>query len=76
MPAIIATLLFVGVVISDIALLISAANTKGVGFREYIQLSDFGIFVLQFGVHPVWAAINVVAVLIVVALWWADVSRR
>lgn len=75
MLAALAVLLFVGVIVSDIALLISAASTKGVGFWEYIQLSDFGILVLQFGVHPVWAVVNILGAVLAFALWAAESSR-
>ncbi len=75
MFAVIALVLFVGVVVSDIALLVSAANTKGVGLWEYIQLSDFGIFVLQFGVHPVWAVVNILVAILAFALWAVESSR-
>lgn len=75
MLAVIAIVLFVGVVVSDIALLISAASTKGVGFWEYIQLSDFGILVLQFGVHPVWAVANILVAILSFALWALESSR-
>ena len=75
MFAVIALVLFVGVVVSDIALLVSAANTKGVGLWEYIQLSDFGIFVLQFGVHPVWAVVNILVAILAFALCALESSR-
>lgn len=68
-------LLLVGVVVSDIALLISAASTKGVGFWEYIQLSDFGILVLQFGVHPAWAVANILVGILAFALWAVEGLR-
>jgi len=53
--------LFVLVTISSGICTISTASALDMSYWDYIQLSDFGILMKMFEVHPTWATINVAA---------------
>lgn len=46
--------------ISQITLAIQTMKAAGMGFFEYAQLSDFGLFLAMWGYSPVWTLAGLV----------------
>lgn len=69
--AIVAVSLFSMMFVSNLILEIITISEVG-GWWEFMQLSDFGILVAQFGVHPVWATVNIVGTLASGVLFFAS----
>ena len=63
--------LFGVMLVSNLILEIITISEVG-GLWKFMQLSDFGIFVAQFGVHPVWAAVNIVGTFTSAILFFAS----
>lgn len=68
---IVAASLFGVMLVSNLILEIITISEVG-GLWEFMQLSDFGILLAQFGVHPVWAAVNIVGTLTSAILFFAS----
>lgn len=62
------------VLASNLALEVMTVSAVG-GFWEFMQLSDLGVLVAQFGVNTVWATANIVMAVGTV-LWFWVVSGR
>lgn len=62
------------VLASNLALEVMTVSAVG-GFWEFMQLSDLGVLVAQFGVNTVWATANIVMAVVTV-LWFWVVSGR
>ena len=69
--AIVAVSLFGVMLVSNLILEIITISEVG-GLWKFMQLSDFGILVAQFGVHPVWAAVNIVGTFTSAILFFAS----
>jgi hypothetical protein len=64
--------LFAIVAISNGACTISTASELGMSYWNYIQLSDFGMLMKMFEVHPMWATVNIAAGLTIMILMFAS----
>lgn len=66
---IVALSLFVACLVSSLTL--EVITITRIGWWEFMQLSDFGMLVAQFGVNSAWATVNVVMAVLAFMTWIA-----
>lgn len=66
---IVALSLFAGFLVSSVVL--EVITISRIGWWEFLQLSDFGTLVAQFGINSAWATTNVVLAVLAFVTWMA-----